>query len=142
MRKNGFSLIEVVIALGVTTVALVGTLPVMQIGLASYRDAMNDTIVATIDQQVLSQYLLAGFENIKDLPPQTKRYDERGLLLGANDGEEKTIYQSVSRILPPADLGLSSDDLVKLEVKVSSPTQPELQNTFTSLIARHGKDTP
>lgn len=139
--RAGFTLVEVMIAIGVAVVSLMGIFVLMQTGLSNYREAMNSTITATIGQQMISQYLLAGFDTIQTKPPQTNWFDERGLEL-PDTNKDQAVYRSLSQTEVPADLGISGNDLLKLKVNITSPTQPALSKVIISLIARQGKDTP
>jgi len=139
-KRAGFSLVEVVMAIGIAVFALVGIFALLQNGLATYRNAMNSTISASISQQVLSQYLLADFDKLSALPPQTSYYDERGLPL--SDGLSNSIYTCVANVLPNPILGVDVDNLLAVHIVVSSPTQPQFRKEFTSWIARQGKDNP
>jgi uncharacterized protein (TIGR02598 family) len=88
-RARAFSLVEVVLALGVTSfvlMALLGTLPA---GVKSVKDSMNDSARANILQQVRAEMEEISFgtsstsaDNIdKTLSGQTNYYSPEGLLL-------------------------------------------------------------
>ena len=133
---RAFTLVEVCLAIGVTTVSLLGIFALMQSGLLNYRRAVNSTIASSIRQQVLSQYLLADYAQMVSLPPQTNFYDERGLLVSTNSG----IYQSVAEILTSTVPGIGTNNLVGIKVTITSAYQRDFRKTSTMLVARQSKN--
>ena len=68
--KCGFSLLELIIAIGVLSIGLVGVLQIFPVGLrASYRAGMV-TKAAFLGQNKLEEVKMAGFDAITELPPK------------------------------------------------------------------------
>jgi len=85
-----FSLVEVVIALGVTSfavLALIGTLPT---GIKSVQDSSNESARANILQQIRAGLQEVNFgttgNTISNLPSVTRYYDNNGDLLPSSTG--------------------------------------------------------
>lgn len=70
MRKDGFSLLELIIAIGVLAIGLVGVLQIFPVGLrASQRSGMV-TKAAFLAQNKIEEVKMAGFDAITALPPK------------------------------------------------------------------------
>ncbi|MBU1062475.1 MAG: prepilin-type N-terminal cleavage/methylation domain-containing protein [Candidatus Omnitrophica bacterium] len=67
-KRNGFSLLELIIAIGVLSIGLVGVLQIFPIGLrASYRSGML-TKATFLAQNKMEELNMADFEAIAELP--------------------------------------------------------------------------
>ena len=86
---NGFSLIEMVIAIGIVSFALVATLGLLQKGLFTFRDSMNSAVASQIGQRMINSAEQADFTG---LSTATNYFDEQGHLLPANS--TTFIYQA------------------------------------------------
>ena len=79
MRKKGFSLLELIIAIGVLAVGLVAVLQIFPVGLRASRRAGMMTKAAFLAQNKLEEAKMAGFDSITALPPT--------ILLAGEDGD-------------------------------------------------------
>ena len=70
MRKNGFSLLELIIAIAVLAVGLVGVLQIFPIGLRASQRAGMITKASFLAQNKIEDVKLAGFDAITELPPK------------------------------------------------------------------------
>ncbi len=107
-HKRGFSLLELIIAIGVLAIGLVGVLQIFPVGLrASHRAGML-TKAAFLAQNKMEEVKMAGFDAIANIPPEI-------LLSGTDDDFEWEIF-----IDDPALEGLeSSDEMKKVTITVS-----------------------
>jgi len=108
MNRKGFSLLELIIAVGVLAIGLVGVLQIFPVGLrASYRAGMI-TKASFIAQNKMEEVKVSGFDAISALPPKIP-------LSGEDDDFKWEIF------IDEVDLeGLeSSDDMLKVTVTVS-----------------------
>ncbi|MBU1147185.1 MAG: prepilin-type N-terminal cleavage/methylation domain-containing protein [Candidatus Omnitrophica bacterium] len=108
MNRKGFSLLELIIAVGVLAIGLVGVLQIFPVGLrASYRAGMI-TKASFIAQNKMEEVKMSGFDAISALPPKIP-------LSGEDDDFKWEIF------IDEVDLeGLeSSDDMLKVTVTVS-----------------------
>ncbi len=79
--KQGFSLVEVTIALGVTAFALVALFGMLPTGLNLFRSSMDTSIKSQIVQELNSEALLADFTDLIELSktdPQLRYFDDNG----------------------------------------------------------------
>ncbi|MDP8230294.1 MAG: prepilin-type N-terminal cleavage/methylation domain-containing protein [Candidatus Gorgyraea atricola] len=108
MSRKGFSLLELIIAVGVLAIGLVGVLQIFPVGLrASYRAGMI-TKASFIAQNKMEEVKMSGFDAISALPPKIP-------LSGEDDDFKWEIF------IDDVDLdGVeSSDDIQKVTVTVS-----------------------
>ena len=70
MNKRGFSLLELIIAIAVLAVGLVGVLQIFPIGLRASQRAGMMTKAAFLAQNKIEDIKLAGFDAITELPPK------------------------------------------------------------------------
>lgn len=71
----GFSLVEIVMALGVVSFAIVAIMGMIPVGLASLRQSMDETAKAHIVQSIVGEMQLSGFSGGAG---QTRYFDEAG----------------------------------------------------------------
>lgn len=70
MRQKGFSLLELIIAIGVLAIGLVGVLQIFPVGLrASYRSGMI-TKAAFLAKNKIEETRMVGFDALTELPPR------------------------------------------------------------------------
>ncbi|MFA5388481.1 MAG: prepilin-type N-terminal cleavage/methylation domain-containing protein [Candidatus Omnitrophota bacterium] len=70
MDKRGFSLLELIIAIAVLAVGLIGVLQIFPIGLRASQRAGMMTKASFLAQNKIEDVKLAGFEAITELPPK------------------------------------------------------------------------
>ena len=70
MNNKGFSLLELIIAIAVLAVGLVGVLQIFPIGLRASQRAGMMTKAAFLAQNKIEDIKLAGFDAITELPPK------------------------------------------------------------------------
>jgi len=106
-RQKGFSLLELIIAIGVLAVGLVGILQIFPVGLrASYRSGMV-TKATFLAQNRIEEVKIAGFDAITELPPK--------IVLSGTEGDFDWEIFIDEAYLEGLD---SSDDLRKVTVTV------------------------
>jgi len=69
-NKKGFSLLELIIAIAVLTIGLVGVLQIFPIGLRASQRAGMLTKASFLAQNKIEDVRLAGFDAITELPPK------------------------------------------------------------------------
>ena len=72
---EGFSLVEIVIALGIATFALVLLLALLPTGVNNFRQSINATMASQISQRVFNQFQITDFTNIVST---NRFFDEQG----------------------------------------------------------------
>ena len=67
MSKKGFSLLEILIALAVMLVGIVGVMSLFPVGLRASKVAENYTLAAILAQQKIDEAKLTGFASLGDV---------------------------------------------------------------------------
>ena len=138
--SSGFSLIELVIALGIATFSLMAIVAVMPVGLISLRSAMDQFLEARIIQKISGDLAMTPFERIEG---NTLFFDSNGM---ETDDPADARYRAVSSLrnhgsetFPGADAAAVSQNLAIIEVKIFRvvPNGTDISTvTFPLAIAR------
>lgn len=126
MNRKGFSLLELIIAIGVLAIGLVGILQVFPVGLRASQRAGMLTKAAFLAQNKMEEVKMAGFDAITELPPKIP-------LSGKGGDFEWEIF------IDEADLdGLEkSDDIRKVTVTISWPERTRTRSKdFVTYVTR------
>jgi len=109
-NKKGFSLLELIIAIAVLAIGLVGVLQIFPIGLRASQRAGMMTKAAILAQNKIEDVKLAGFDEITELPPK--------IPIGGRDGDFEWAIKIEDLSLEGVDL---KSDMRKLTVTVTWP---------------------
>lgn len=90
LSNRAFSLIEVVIAMGVTSFALLGMVALIPMGLSSARAAVDATTESQIVQYARNELELTDFTNLTVWSGTTTYFDNQGL--PTTNGDPAQIY--------------------------------------------------
>ncbi len=142
--RCGFSLVEVIMALGIVGFAAVTMMALVPVGLKSLRNSINQTVESQIGQQISADILQTPFSQVGSF---TNYYDNEGFPVSSAIDAVFTaeISPSPNFNYPGSELlgGLTiplSDSLKSLQVRVTTREtknlSPNLQHTFTLLLAR------
>ena len=101
MSRKGFSLLELIIAVGVLAIGLVGVLQIFPVGLRASQRAGMITRAAFLAQNKIEEVKMAGFDAITELPPKIA-------LSGSEDDFEWEIF--IDKIDQD---GLENDDNIR-----------------------------
>lgn len=129
-RVSGFTLVEVVIALGITTFAVVTVLGLLPVGFQTMREATSQTHATIIMNQIQGEVSATPFENLPRLAGQ-RFFTFNGLEVS----DENLDKHFEVRILTPEEasfpgsstLGNLDRHLRKLDVEIHSPGGRSLQ---------------
>lgn len=126
-RSRAFSLVEVVLAIGVVSFAFVAIMGLLPAGMSQFRKAIDTTMAADIAQRIISDAQQADFDTLTNGPSnglanspyQYYRYfDERGV---------EVIPQSNTAATSPSSLAQSEKQ--KVVYTVSTRVMPQLLRT-------------
>jgi len=143
---GAFSLIEVTLAIGIVSFAMVSMMGMLPFGLTHFKKAIDTTIEAQIVQAVSSQIELADFSQLTpssgSFDGKEFDYDSEGAALpGA--GAPRALYRATVGIVPvdttnsPLDI---SAEAYKIQVKISNPLQtPPVYHTYSVIVANNGR---
>jgi len=109
-KKRGFSLLELIIAIAVLAIGLVGVLQIFPIGLRASQRAGMMTKASFLAQNKIEDVKLAGFDAITELPPK--------IPLSGKDGDFEWAIKIDNISLEGV---ASSDDMRKVVVTVIWP---------------------
>ncbi len=129
-RKQAFSLVEVVIAMGIFSFAIVATFSLIGQSFKSYSSAINDTVSRQIMNQLAANVQQAPLSNISNLannPPYgyTTNFDNEGNPVSSSDAMSVyTANVNVSNNDP-----YTSDSLYKVSIIVSPKNTNDAQQT-------------
>lgn len=106
-RARAFSLVEVTIALGIVSFALISVLGMMPVGLSTMRAAMDQTTEAQISRRISGEMMLTPFSRLDTWVSNSPLYfDDQGGLQTALD--QDTRYTVVLRRGVPVFPGSSN----------------------------------
>lgn len=146
-KERAFTLIEIVIALGIVAFALVALLGLLPAGLKNFKGTMNTAVGSQIAQRVFNDLQIADWGNIGS----TNRYfDEQGNELSSTQSTNLNCIYWVNVKTNTPSVVLSTTNLLSVTVFVAnnpggwqtnttnlfSSTNPNTM-TFTSLIGRN-----
>ncbi len=95
-KHSGFTLVEVVLAVGVIAFAFVTTMGLLPVGLNVSREAVDTTVVSHIYQNLSSQAQQTDFSRLNTLNAQAHYYDQQGKSVDANS--TNSIYKAEYKV--------------------------------------------
>jgi len=89
--NGGFSLVEIVLAIGITSFALIATLGLLPVGLNTLRESSTQTAAANISQYIRGELQQISFNpgtsfNVQNLNSATYYFTREGVKTDANSG--------------------------------------------------------
>jgi hypothetical protein len=128
---SAFTLIEVVLALGIVTVAMVTMIGLLPVGLGTLRDAMDATVKGGIVQRVTSDMLTTPYSQIVNsmgsgTPVKTYYFDQEGFYVGEKVPGGLDTFSS----LPAAKQAATRFQVV---LTCQAPKFPATASTMTSM---------
>lgn len=142
--RQGFSLVEVVLALGVISFSLVSLLGLLPVGLNSLRDALQINTQAQIIQSVASEIQISRFSDLDTADFLSTRFpkyfDDQGNEL--DDSQESTVLYTVTPLSPtyPTLPGNTANnpDLILFSFQIEVKNKPGILYPFTLTAANRG----
>lgn len=119
---SGFSLVEIVIAMGILTFCLVAIMGLLPVGLSTLREATGATIEAQIVSQIASDVAQTPFRSLEDFASTGPYYfdNEGRRVAGATDA----VYSAALVVAGPNYPGRPNDiitSLKNLQIRISNP---------------------
>jgi uncharacterized protein (TIGR02598 family) len=140
-RQAGFSLVEVVMALGIAAFCLVALLGLMPVGLKTVRDARGDALQAEILKAMGNIAQQTDYSLLGNLAGKKYYFDINGLLVTSTSAD--AIYEAVlstGTVSVPSSstsTALNGATSVKVEIHRSANTNSEA-STHTLFISNNG----
>ncbi|HSI86530.1 MAG: Verru_Chthon cassette protein B [Candidatus Methylacidiphilales bacterium] len=144
---GGFSLIEVVLALGVMSMSLMGMLGLTLVGLTSMREAMDQTVLTQIVQRVSSEVQLTPFDKLDtSILARTFYFNAEAIEQTAADDTTRFVV-TLSRQAPSFPQSGTAQDfqrsLASIRIFVNQTTgvtvTPGRQTSFAVLVPNSGE---
>jgi uncharacterized protein (TIGR02598 family) len=143
-KSSAFSLVEVVLALGICSFAMIGIVGMIPVGLSTFKGAMETTAQAQIVQALASEVLLTDYQTLTGSTGRTAPsfYNEQGMPTEEHAADcVYTAFVEQQLLATPADLSdntrndLSDDPAFTLLIHVSNKSNPRQVYTFPLIIA-------
>jgi uncharacterized protein (TIGR02598 family) len=139
-HSRGFSLVEMALALGVMSFAMVPLIGVLPSGLSTFKQAMSSTIESEIVQRLTNDMLLSNFSTLGTYT--TSYYDHEGMQVSQNSPD--LVYTatlkltSVSKSNSPADLANATAADIVL-ITITSKSNPNQPHQYSVVLANNGQ---
>lgn len=140
--RRGFSLVEVVLALGICSFAMVAIVGMIPVGLSTFKDAMDTTAQSQIVQTLASEVLLTDYRTLTASSTSSPRYyNEQGIPTEERDAiYTATIEQQPLEI--PASLSLSTQNLrndpaLTVVIRITKKTNPNQVYSYPVVVANN-----
>ena len=139
-RRNGFSLVEVTIALGLISFALISILGLIPTGLSTLRQSMNQTVEAQIVRTIGAQAVLTSYTN---LAMSGAYFDDEGLPVAAASGACYIVNVTKANSVFPGSTNANAlaSSLTALNIQIVAKPNPAAAgktNLYTLLVANSG----
>jgi uncharacterized protein (TIGR02598 family) len=152
LGSAAFSLVEVVLALGVMSFALTGIVGLLPVGLSHFRKAMDQTIQSQIAQEVTYMVQRTPFQNIDSLGsesnPTVTYYDQEGTPVSQKESVYTVSTSAVSDsglngLLAPtwsldSNTGKALNNVKAVKISITNRTFPNYSQTITTYVANAG----
>ena len=152
--ETGFSLIEVVLAIGIVSFAFVTLLGLLPVGLTAFRQSIDTTVGSQIVQRVVNEAQQADYTSLINSGTTQRYFDDQANEVTAANANNSiyTVQVSVSGTTSlPNSAGVQSSNLATISVKIADNpghvTAPFAANStipstlYTALIARNQSNT-
>ena len=152
-RRSAFTLVEVVIALGICASVMIALLGLLPMSLDQMRDARNMTTVARISEDIINDIQLMQWDELERLDGEKREYDDQGTKVEDVAGNQylkvytAEIEVDVEGIILPGSSDERSDFAKRVNIYIM-PTKGKNYNlrsiaetddrvkTFSTVIAR------
>lgn len=132
--QTAFSLVEMVISLGIVSFAMLGIFGMIPVGLSNFRTAQQLTVESSIVQGVTSELQRTDSAN---LASQSLYFDEQGRAVASSGDAAMTYTVNVSS---PQDLDadnlVSKDAARSVLVSVRHRAHPGVTNSYSIIVPR------
>lgn len=132
-RSSGFSLIEVVIAIGIVASVLVALLGLFGLGMDTMREAINEQVEARIMQSVNSDLQASDFDRLQDMESEQYFFDEEGTRVRSG---RDAVYAAKIELLDQSGSGVKlpgmdrNSMLIRANVKIGRFLGGNTNNSF------------
>ena len=120
-RGRGFTLVEVTVALGIVSFALLGLVGLLPVGLQTFKSAMDTSVRSQIVQRVFTDVTETDFDTLMSTPPPDRYFDDQGNEVA----QQFSVYQAHLQItgstaLPAVSSPTPNANLATVEIQIAS----------------------
>lgn len=127
--SQAFSLVEVLLALGIVSFVLVGLLALVANGLAGMRDARDDTSTAMIAKKLISEMQQNSLDNLVSSRFDSRYFDAEGQEVPSTDSLK--VYEA------QCQAALDSNSLGRITITISKTGQSGSGSVWVSYVAKN-----
>lgn len=147
-HRSGFSLVELVLAIGIVSFAFVSLFALLPVGLTTFRQTMDTTIGSQIVHRIINEAQQTDYTTLVATPTFDRYFDDQGNEVSSLDNSIYTAEISVTAPTPlPNTSTPSSTSLATVIVKFAnnpahraSPfttTSPNSYSVYSAVIAKN-----
>jgi uncharacterized protein (TIGR02598 family) len=139
--KRGFSLVEVVIAVGIISFSLIALMGLLPVGLKTLQESTDTTTQATVFQNIVMEAQQIDFSTLTNSALTNRFYDAEGHELGYYPTSyiyHATVFAPSNTYIPAYPSPLISTNLKTLKVEITNITNPKKTNTFSAVLGNNG----
>jgi uncharacterized protein (TIGR02598 family) len=142
--RGGFSLIEVALALGIVSFALIPVMSMLPVGLATIQGSMNQTVTTSIAQQLRGELQEASFSSLQTLTTTPYYYTVEGIATVSSDPNAyyKVTFAVSNTTIPGGgsfdNTNAAQTVTVTANYPQSAPTTSQKSSVFSFLVAKQG----
>ncbi len=145
IRARAFSILEVVVAIGVVAFAFTALLGLLPVGMTIFSSALDTSVHSQIIQRFVSDAEQTDFNTLQQQPAVTRYFDDEG----SESVQSSSVYTASMTIKPTTTLPKTavSSNLVTLSIKIAkdpghaadpfSPTSKLTTWTDVAFVARN-----
>jgi len=141
-RSGGFTLVEIALALGVFSVAIVGMLSLLAVGMGNFQSAKQTQAEAEIMQQIAAEVQLARFSDLANTAASSflKYFDERGVTVESSAPNcLYTVKANSSSNTTLPGYAASPQSLLVLNFDITRKTDLRATRTFALVVSDNGR---
>lgn len=141
--RRGFSLVEVTLALGIVSFAMMTLMALIPAGLSSFQQAASLTVEAQIVQSIRTDIALQKFTDLQDADSTQYYYDSLGGATTARAGDQ--VYTATLTLQPLSNYDknsslypLDASTAVVAQIEIASKINPKTHR-YTILVPNNGQ---
>ncbi|GAT34688.1 Verru_Chthon cassette protein B [Terrimicrobium sacchariphilum] len=134
-RRRAFSLVEVVIALGIVSFAMMGIVGLIAVGMNTFRASIDTSVQSRIAQKAISDAVLTDFSKLQAYEAY---FDESGRPVSA--GDEQRVYTmgvTLANLTNSITQSLSPDVAKNVVVTIRNRTRPDEVKTIATVVVKN-----
>ncbi|MBN8709303.1 MAG: hypothetical protein BGO12_18985 [Verrucomicrobia bacterium 61-8] len=134
-RCRAFSLVEVVIALGIVSFAMMGIVGLLVVGMNTFRASIDTSVQSRIAQKVIGDAVLTDFGKLE---AYESYFDESGRQVSAGDAQMVyTVGVTLAILTNSITQSLSPDVAKNVVVTIRNRTRPDEVKTFATVVVKN-----